>query len=394
MFAGLSSRGSSRGTWNGTSRLRRTFDRACCQKLNHYQSYSAAPGGYPALTTIPKWLKELEKNQAPLPSPLPSQPRIVNNRQKELDDQAIIYEANIRDDFSGSPNRIGISIIGLLITSGLVANQIRHHGAGPVWSDPKSDWLDFELKLWDQSTRMFISISLITLSFVKSVKFLFTLSHTIKRITIKKTHLSQLKKLVSARKNKPSSQALLDSVPLNFYSIGALDLIYPIKRIFQFSILDSIPTSRLLRLSQPLDSQSQSYHQRSLWLKFCVSADSRDRPLENTQLNSFALQIPAAGVWGNAKFDLAPSDILSLFEEKIRSIDDLKANKSRSTQPKKPAGNQLHLPGENVDQDGQLYKLFGLDLRHSLGFNLSVLKAHLSSYYRHLSAKVSTTKAT
>ncbi|KAA1070813.1 hypothetical protein PGT21_024825 [Puccinia graminis f. sp. tritici] len=151
-----------RSIWDDTRRLarRRTFTSTTTARSS----------------SIPGWIKDLEKKQGSLSRP--SQPKltIINNRQKELEDQIIIYQASMKDDFSGSPNRIGISIIGLLITSGLVANQIRHHGAGPVWSDSKSDWLDFELKLWDQSTRMAISIGLITFSFIKSLKFLFTLT--------------------------------------------------------------------------------------------------------------------------------------------------------------------------------------------------------------------------
>ncbi|KAA1132563.1 hypothetical protein PGTUg99_005956 [Puccinia graminis f. sp. tritici] len=387
-----------RSIWDDTRRLarRRTFTSTTTARSS----------------SIPGWIKDLEKKQGSLSRP--SQPKltIINNRQKELEDQIIIYQASMKDDFSGSPNRIGISIIGLLITSGLVANQIRHHGAGPVWSDSKSDWLDFELKLWDQSTRMAISIGLITFSFIKSLKFLFTLTHTIKRITIPKDHLTHLKRLISStrKRNKPLSEAQLSSLRLTFYSIGSLDLIGPLRRLFGFSVHAGIPLSHLLRLSRPLEEQTQAFHQRALWLKFSFSnpnpppppppqphprppqkntpprpADHPQLGLDLAQLNSFALQVPAVGLWGNAKFDLSPSDILALFEEKIKSIDDV------TTLTRQPTNNQSQRTTDQAylsgAQEGLLYTLFGLDFRHSIGFNLSVLKAHLSSYYHRLSSK-------
>jgi hypothetical protein len=101
--------------------------------------------------------------------------------------------------------------------------------------------------------------------------------------------------------------------------VGSLDLIYPINKLFRFSILDAIRLSDLLRLSRPITAQSQPHNQRSLWLKFAVSPNrSLQTPpapkqiFDHNQLNSFALQIPAVGVWGNSKFDLSASDILSL----------------------------------------------------------------------------------
>ncbi|POW04126.1 hypothetical protein PSHT_11386 [Puccinia striiformis] len=385
------------------------------RKLDGYllhQQYSTVLAGNTSRTTIPKWMKDLEKNQGVIPSPsslLSRSKKAFQNRQKELEDQIILYEAVMRDDFSGSPNRIGISIIGLLVVTGLIANQIRHHGAGPVWysrsnpfplacclelmpwlisnrSDPKSAWLDFELKLWDPYTRMFFSMSLITFSVVKSLKFAFTLSHTIKRITIKKKDLNNLQRIISSKKNKPIDPSILNSVPMTLYSIGSLDLIYPIRKLYEYSILETIRMGDMIRLSQPIASQNQaSSYQRSLWLKFCVS--SNDPPVNKldqkrksnflnlAHLNTFALQIPAVGVWGNSKFDLRPLDILSLFEEKIKSVDDLIPQQKN------------HTPQRIEEEDHQLrYKLFGLDFRHSLGFNLSVIKVYLSDYYRFLSS--------
>ncbi|PLW15185.1 hypothetical protein PCANC_12849 [Puccinia coronata f. sp. avenae] len=363
---------------------RRTFERASRQTANYSQTSSLSSSGDRTTTTIPRWLKDLEKKQAALLPPSSPSPRStpVNNRQRELDDQIIIYEAHIRDDFSGSPNRIALSMVGLLITSGLVANQIRHHGAGPVWPDPKSAWLDFELKLWDQSTRFLVSMGLISFSFFKSLKFLFTLSHTVKRITIQKSHLNQLKQLLSSKRNKP---ALMASVPLNFYSVGSLDLIYPINKLFRFSILDAIRLSDLLRLSRPITAQSQPHNQRSLWLKFAVSPNrSLQTPpapkqiFDHNQLNSFALQIPAVGVWGNSKFDLSASDILSLFEEKVQSVDGLTGRNSTpdSRSQSDTGGSGEHIP---VEDEQRAHTLFGLDFRHSLALNLAVLKARLST---------------
>ncbi|KAH9442482.1 hypothetical protein Pst134EB_028733 [Puccinia striiformis f. sp. tritici] len=362
------------------------------RKLDGYllhQQYSTVLAGNTSRTTIPKWMKDLEKNQGVIPSPsslLSRSKKAFQNRQKELEDQIILYEAVMRDDFSGSPNRIGISIIGLLVVTGLIANQIRHHGAGPVWSDPKSAWLDFELKLWDPYTRMFFSMSLITFSVVKSLKFAFTLSHTIKRITIKKKDLNDLQRIISSKKNKPIDPSILNSVPMTLYSIGSLDLIYPIRKLYEYSILEAIRMGDMIRLSQPIASQNQaSSYQRSLWLKFCVS--SNDPPVNKldqkrksnflnlAHLNTFALQIPAVGVWGNSKFDLRPLDILSLFEEKIKSVDDLVPQQKNQT------------PQRIEEEDHQFrYKVFGLDFRHSLGFNLSVIKVYLSDYYRFLSS--------
>ncbi|POW13167.1 hypothetical protein PSTT_03931 [Puccinia striiformis] len=329
-------------------------------------------------------MKDLEKNQGVIPSPsslLSRSKKAFQNRQKELEDQIILYEAVMRDDFSGSPNRIGISIIGLLVVTGLIANQIRHHGAGPVWysrsnpfplacclelmpwlisnrSDPKSAWLDFELKLWDPYTRMFFSMSLITFSVVKSLKFAFTLSQ-------------------SFDIEFSTDDIIFDRITRSHISD---------KKIIRIFDSRDDKNGDMIRLSQPIASQNQaSSYQRSLWLKFCVS--SNDPPVNKldqkrksnflnlAHLNTFALQIPAVGVWGNSKFDLRPLDILSLFEEKIKSVDDLIPQQKN------------HTPQRIEEEDHQLrYKLFGLDFRHSLGFNLSVIKVYLSDYYRFLSS--------
>jgi len=310
------------------------------------------------------------------------------SRQAALDDQIVIYEARIRDDFSGSPNRIGLSMLGLLLTSGLVANQIRHHGAGPVWPSAESGWLDFELKLWDPSTRILVSVGLITFSFVKSLKFLFTLTHTIKRITIKKQDLRQLQQLIAtSRKRKKAGRMRGPSVGLTMYPVGAVSLVGPVRKLFGFSVLESVPLGEMVRLSSPIAGQTLPHDRRSLWLKFCdpSSSDpplldsSPTTPLLPSHLNSFALQIPAVGRWGNSSFNLSPSDILSLFEERIQSIHEPTSHGQGSTSP---VDGGREAPIEDADDVRRLF--FGLDFRHSVGFNLAVLRALLAARYRRL----------
>ncbi|KNZ50510.1 hypothetical protein VP01_437g1 [Puccinia sorghi] len=278
-----------------------------------------------------QWMQELERKQPPLglPASATTQGRTQNNsRQETLDDQIIIYDAQISDDFSGSPNRIGLSMIGLLLTSGLVANQLRHHGAGPVWPDAQSGWLDFELELWNPSTRILVSVGLITFSFVKSLKFLFTLTQLSissiwtptkkkKRITIKKQDLSQLQQLI-ATSSKRKKAVQMRPVRLTFSPVGALELVRPVRKLFGFSVLESVPLSDMVRLSSPIGAQKLPHHRRSVWLKFLDPSPNQSihssvtTTLHYNQLNSFALQIPAVGRWGNSLFNLPPSHILSL----------------------------------------------------------------------------------
>lgn len=348
--------------------------------------------GSPASSSHQRWLDQLQSQQS-LPHSCPSSfdPVLVRpSKPTELSDEIEIYGPGLLQDRSSQSSHrwIPLSLIGLLITSGLAANQIRHHGAGPVWKDSKSDWSDFQLELWDPSTRKCLSIGLITFGLLRSLKSFFTLSHTIKRITIKRSDIDRFKSLIKSTSRTKNSRMISNSkIELKFYSIGSLETIYPINKLFKFSIFDSITLQDLVRFPIDQSTFGTPRHAPFIWLKHRLYEGPHhptpDKPTDDHQLsiqsssnlpelNSLALQIPKSGVWGHPSFGLDGDETRLIFEKKVKSVDELIVDLA----PKEAL--------EERSRETCFLKMLGLDFRQSIAFNLIVLKSILAFHSQRL----------
>ncbi|KAG0150039.1 hypothetical protein CROQUDRAFT_130987 [Cronartium quercuum f. sp. fusiforme G11] len=240
---------------------------------------------------VPQWLKELEINQNSkfLISCLNESGKLNtttestnNGPEDEASGEVVIYRAKMKNDWRGSPNRVGMSVVGLLIASGYFAQQIRHHGAGPTWPDAKSEWSDYQLVPWHPTTRFLIASSIITFTTYRAFTFLLTLSHTIRKITIPR-----------------GIKLITPTTDLKLYSIASQDLIWPLNQFFPPLISSPsqlLSFGRLTNRTRPLKPHTVP----ALGPKAYPGALIPLKPIPS----GLAFQLPLDGAWGSP--DLEP----------------------------------------------------------------------------------------
>ncbi|MBW0498715.1 hypothetical protein O181_038430 [Austropuccinia psidii MF-1] len=315
-------------------------------RLEKICSYS-----YKASDQVPNWLKELEIRQTgrAKTSQEKNSESGNNGKGKQADDgeEVMIYVAKLKDNWRGSPTRVGLSLIGFMILSGYVAQQVRHYGAGPVWPDSKDwSWTNFELKPWSDWTRLVVSAGIITLSTYKSIGFILTLSHTVRRISFK---LKQPLKNDHRHRRSFRQPAIDSNTKLTLYSIGSQDLFYPLNRLFPPLIIRPSELWCFGRLTDRMNVKAQKIGE-----KVVKGGLIPLKPIEG----GLATQLPIDGTWGNFNHDLTPDQIKAMLEDSFEYLE-LK--------------------------DPMIHYHIGFDPRQTIKFNINVLLSYLNHFRRKLS---------